>query len=140
MANLKSSIVAELASKLDQADDHFQFVSKGAPLRQLRITHFRGEEKVNDLYEFELDFFSHIEGDPLAALEGDLLGHPASLLMNEDGAPSRVVHGIVTACGTFDDAVEQAGARVRVTIAPRLSLLQLRTNNRIYQDKTIPEI
>lgn len=118
--------------------DHFHFISRGKTERQLRIVHFVGEERVNDTYEYDLEFWSPSE-DPTGLLEAELLGNPGSLVMLETGVVPRVAHGIVTAYGVLD-AHDRMSTRIRVTLQPKLALLKLRRQSRIFQDMSIPEI
>lgn len=140
---IKSPLL-DIIGRLDPALDTFQLMVKGLPQRTMRMVHFTGEERVNDTYDFDLELVTPHETDPLSILDSELLGQPASLLMNEKsniaaiGATTRAVHGIIKSCGVYDRS--DAVLRVRVTIGPRLDLLRLRTHNRIYQNKTIPQI
>lgn len=119
--------------------DHFQFVSHGKLERRLRITRFSGEEKVNDTYAFEIEAWSPFELDPLQTMEEEMMGQPGSLLMFEGHDAPRVAHGIVTGYGASDSR-DSAVPKVRLVLEPRLALLKMRTNSRIYQNQTVPEI
>ncbi|HEX5660636.1 MAG TPA: type VI secretion system tip protein TssI/VgrG, partial [Polyangiales bacterium] len=72
-----------------------------------------------------------------ASEQGDdpakLIGQPCSLVLRRE-AHARCVHGIVTRI-----AHGESGA-LRVTVMPALEALRHRTDSRIFQDKTVPEV
>ena len=101
----------------------------------LRVLSFRGVEKVSAPFQYSFELASEDENIAL----NSVLGKTAVLsLQNEDGNIERYVHGVVTHFQYF----RQHGrfAIYRAEVVPRIALLDLRHNVRIFQAKTTPEI
>ncbi len=101
------------------------------PLREAR-----GQEGLSRVSRFELALHT---GDPLFADPDDLLRREASIHLElEGGARVRSVAGLVTEASV--DAVITGTPEVRLTVEPRLSLARHREDNRVFRDRTVPQI
>lgn len=103
----------------------------------LNVLSFEGREEMNGLYAFDIMLWSKYldEGD----FEATVLGRASALSMHIAADKNRYVHGIVS--DVVFEGRREGGRRVfRVTLVPRLWLLQKRVNSRIFQDLTAPEI
>jgi type VI secretion system secreted protein VgrG len=137
--NFNPNAVLKAEQLIDRASlDLFHFVSRGRVERKLRVAVFRGEERVNDTYSFDMEVVAPHDIDPLNTLEDSILGHPGSLVMMGEDSP-RVVHGLVTGYEVLR-AIDLQSVRLRLKLSPRLALLQMRVHSRIFQEQTIPAI
>jgi type VI secretion system secreted protein VgrG len=118
---------------------------------QLNVLSFEGREEVNALYSFDIVFWTRDLDATLA--ETALLAAPASLGMvlagnaachPKDGPREHVnatrhVHGVIA---SVSPGAMLAGERqsYRVSLVPRLWLLQKRITSRIFQDLDVQEI
>ena len=121
---------ASLASMYEiQAEDY-------APA-DLNVLSFDGREEMNGLYAFEILLWGKDldEGD----FEVTVLGRPSVLSMHIGADTNRHVRGIVSSV-VFEGRREGGRRAFRVTIVPRLWLLQKRVNSLIFQDLTAPQI
>jgi type VI secretion system secreted protein VgrG len=118
--------------------DLFHFVSRGRVERKLRVAIFKGTERVNDTFDFDLEVVAPHDIDPLNTLEDSILGHPGSLVLMGEDQP-RVIHGVVTGYEVLR-AIDLLSVRLRLRLSPRLSLLNLRVHSRIFQELTVPAI
>ena len=101
------------------------------PLRELR-----GQEGLSRVSRFELALNT---GDPLFADPDDLLRRDAQIhLEKEGGARVRSVAGLITEASI--DAVITGAPEVRLTVEPRLSLARHREDNRVFRDRTVPQM
>src|SRR5690606_20463302 len=96
-----------------------------------KVLAFSGREAIGQPYRFELELVSERPDLDLQAL----LHQPAFLAFGPDGAG---VHGLV-------DAIAQGESGKRLTrytlaLVPQLAYLAHRTNARIFQQRTVPEI
>jgi len=100
---------------------------------QIGVVGVEGTEYMSWPFEYSLDLALRGEADP-----GDFIGKTALLSL---GGPKtrRRVHGIVN---RFEFVHATAGRlfRYRATLVPRLWILSLRQDSRIFQEKTVPEI
>lgn len=119
--------------------DLFHFISKGRVETQLRVIRFRGEERVNEPYEMEVEVAAPIDIDPLTTLEEMLLGHPGTLMMMDASDVPRAVHGVVTSYEVLRSLAADT-VRVRMKLTSRLGLLAMREHSRIFQDETVPGV
>ncbi len=103
----------------------------------LNVLSFEGREEMNGLYAFEILLWGKDldEGD----FEVTVLGRPSVLSMHIAADTNRHVRGIVSSV-VFEGRREGGRRAFRVTIVPRLWLLQKRVNSRIFQDLTAPQI
>ena len=112
-----------------------RFLFEASALSQtFRVARFEGHEGMNELYRFELTV---VCDDPAVDLRA-ALGTPACLTLRVDGESDRYVHGIIARFQHGD-----AGKKVttyRVTLVPRAHLLHYRSDIRIFQELTAPDI
>jgi type VI secretion system secreted protein VgrG len=93
-----------------------------------------GREALGQPFVYEVDLLSE---DPNLDLSV-LLGQPASVALERNDATIRYFHGIVT---HFALAGEHGRfIRYRAVLRPWLWLLSNRTNSRIFQNKTVPDV
>ncbi|CAE6781753.1 Type VI secretion system spike protein VgrG1a [Nitrospira defluvii] len=100
---------------------------------KLRVVRFEGSEGLSQVYRFSLDLAS---SDPKIDFD-QVVGQPA-LLTARGSRGIRLVHGLVS-------AFEQTGKEgkwglYRAEMVPAIWKLGLRTDCRIFQEKTIPDI
>jgi type VI secretion system secreted protein VgrG len=110
----------------------------GALLGDTPVIRFRGTERMNAPYRYEVDLALPSSSPLLEVMSAAVLGQEAKLTLAEVGY-ERVVHGFVTSVGN-GRPLDAETTVVSVEIVPRLSLLGLRTHSRIFQDKTGPEV
>ena len=103
----------------------------------LNVLSFEGREEMNGLYSFEIVLWGKDldEGE----FEATVLGRPSVLSIHIAADANRHVRGIVSSV-VFEGRREGGRRAFRVTIVPRLWLLQKRVNSRIFQDLTAPQI
>ncbi|MFO0756252.1 MAG: type VI secretion system tip protein TssI/VgrG [Byssovorax sp.] len=101
------------------------------PLREAR-----GHEGVSRVSRFDLALRSP---DPTFADPDELIRKDAQIhLEREGGARLRTITGIVTEASI--EAVMNGAPEVTLTVEPRLSLSRLRTDNRVFRDRTVPQM
>jgi len=110
----------------------FKIEGDGYPLRVLE---FKGVEKVSAPFQYFLELADEDESIPL----NSMLGKTAVLtLQNENGNTERQVNGIIT---DFQYSRQHGRFSIyRAELAPRLALLDLRRDIRIFQAKSTTEI
>ena len=101
----------------------------------------RGEERLGGLPEYRFDLCA--ERDRAAEVDPDaLLGRPMAMGVSVDGrygaGPRRVIHGLVREFSVLGRGEEFVG--YRATVVPWLWLLTQRSDCRVFQDKTVPEV
>lgn len=109
---------------------HFSLTLDGQR-HDLQVLEFHGREALNQPYRFEVDLVSERPDLDLQSL----LGQPAFLAFSPDG---HGIHGLV-----HDAAQGESGKRLtryRLVLQPKLAWLAQRTNQRIYQQLTVPQI
>ncbi len=106
----------------------------------LEVISFSGSEPLSGLYRYEILVAYPDDDDSLDALESALLGRPAYLRIPVEEQADRFVHGIMTEFAIEGGSQKPGKARLRVTLAPRLSLLTMRQRSRIFQDLTVEQI
>jgi type VI secretion system secreted protein VgrG len=109
----------------------FTFTVEGCD-EELRVVRFDGREAISSLFEFRLEIAASDELE----LE-KLVGKPAHLTI-EGLAGERQVHGFVCQAEYVGDS--RRYALYELTLVPWIWRLQQRSNSRIYQGKTTPEI
>ena len=97
----------------------------------LQVLELHGREAIGQPYRFELELVSE---RPDLDLES-LLNRPAFLAFAPDGSG---VHGLVYRIAQGDSG--QRLTRYRLSLVPRLAYLAHRTNQRIFQHLTVPQI
>jgi len=103
---------------------------------RIRVTRFNGQERMNDVYAFDV---SLTVAAGVAPLGRTAIQQRASLQMHFAGATARAVHGIVASAAIL--GVDAFGATLQaVRIVPRLTLLMKRRSSRIFQDATTRDI
>jgi type VI secretion system secreted protein VgrG len=93
-----------------------------------------GHETLGQPFAYELSLLSTNPNIDLSTL----LGQPMTVHTKLPAGGTRHFNGIVTVASHLD--VEEGYARYAVTLQPWLSLLDYRSDCRIYQEKSIPEI
>src|SRR5476651_531373 len=100
----------------------------------LMAEHFSGREGVNELYTFEVDALSVSTDLDLTIFIGEEL---TVTLLQPDGS-KRAWHGICTEAAWL--GADGGVARYRLQLEPALSLLRLRRDSYIFQDKNAQDI
>jgi type VI secretion system secreted protein VgrG len=121
----RSAIMPSLA-------DRFLFEVEGLS-QTLRVTQFSGHEGLSELFRFDVQLYCE---DGAIAFD-DVVGRPACLTI-ADAANPRFVHGIVA---RFEQG--EMGKKLtpyHITLVPRAHHLELRSDQRIFQELTAPEI
>jgi len=122
--------------------NRFEFQSAALAAENLQVIRFTGEEGVSRPYRFEIE----IESDNPAINLASVLSQPASLVLNNvlkqalnQGDGKRNIHGVVA---EMELTRELPGQRYvyRVVLVPRLWLLTLNQQNKVYQNQRIPAI
>jgi len=109
---------------------HFTLSLEGVE-HDFKVLEFRGREAISQPYRFDLELVSE---RPDLDLES-LMHRPAFLAFAPDGSG---VHGLV-----HQAAQGESGKRLtryRLTLVPQLAYLAHRTNQRIFQHLTVPQI
>jgi type VI secretion system secreted protein VgrG len=101
----------------------------------VQVTSVTGEEGMSALYRFDAHVL--VDGDDGFARRA--IGAAALLTMQVDGAVTRAVHGIVSAC-QITGRTESGAAISTLRIVPRMSRMKRRRTSRIFQDLTTREI
>ncbi len=124
-----------MAYRTEASEARFTF-EIGNDANVFRVVSFEGRERVSELFHFTVDLA--VEG----ALSEDfqfepLLGKESCLRILSD-EEDRYVHGIVSEI----ESVGESGKFMifKFHLVPRIWLLTLRTNNRIFQNKKVDEI
>ena len=99
------------------------------------VLQFEGHEGMSQLFEYDVIFASEDAGIDFASV----VRKKATLTVHAlDSTEPQVVHGVVS---RFEQCEPHTRwTRYRVTIVPRAWLLLHRSNNRIFQDLTAPQI
>ncbi len=108
---------------------HFSLRLEG--LHDFKVLAFSGREAIGQPYRFELELVSERPDLDLQAL----LQQPAFLAFGPDGSG---VHGLVDAIAQGESG--QRLIRYTLALVPQLAYLAHRTNARIFQQRTVPEI
>jgi type VI secretion system secreted protein VgrG len=105
------------------------------PLGQaLQFRQLRGQESISELYELDIDLLSSDKSiDPKA-----LLGKTATVEVETDGGGKRYIDGIVSRFGMQGQDYSQYS--YKLILRPWLWLATLRSDLRIFQGKTVPDI
>jgi len=99
---------------------------------QLGVVSFQGTEHISWPYEYEIELAVKFEVD-----FDKIIGQTA-LLSLVDGGDNRLIHGIINRF----EYMQQGPTfyRYRATLVPRLWLLSVGEDSRIFQEMTVPEI
>ncbi len=109
---------------------HFTLSLEGVE-HDFKVLEFRGREAISQPYRFDLELVSE---RPDLDLES-LLHRPAFLAFAPDGSG---VHGLVHQAAQGESG--QRLTRYSLTLVPQLAYLAHRTNQRIFQHLTVPQI
>jgi len=109
---------------------HFTLSLEGIE-HDFKVLEFRGREAISQPYRFDLELVSE---RPDLNLES-LLHRPAFLAFAPDGSG---IHGLVHQAAQGESG--QRLTRYRLTLVPQLAYLAHRTNQRIFQHLTVPQI
>ncbi|ANI17267.1 type IV secretion protein Rhs [Pseudomonas citronellolis] len=109
---------------------HFSLTLDGLE-HDFQVLRFHGREAISQPYRFELELVSERPGLDLEAL----LHKPAFLAFSPAGPG---IHGLIQQAGQGDAG--QRLTRYRVVLAPQLAYLAQRSNQRIFQQLTVPQI
>lgn len=111
---------------------HFALTVGGIENTGLQVLNFEGKEVISKPYQFEITLVNrHIRYDIT-----QLLSKPAFLSFTPDNENG--VHGVIMSVQR--GAVGKDYTEFRVILAPRFAHLEKRTNQRIFQHKTVPQI
>jgi type VI secretion system secreted protein VgrG len=118
----------------------FTFSTSDFPNHELTVLGFDGEEQVNSSYRFSIELASFLDHDDLPQLNDCLPGNSAILTIDPHSATPRAVRGWIQNVRINPAAKLGENHRVTLTLVPKLELLKLRTNSRIFQEKSVREI
>ena len=107
---------------------------------ELQVISLRGRERINDVYRYDVSFATD---QPPELVTSALFGMPACLTMKSPGHDPRVIQGLAVSIEALGGVAGEQGSKRRrfsLSIVPRLWLLKHRRRNRIFQNKTVPEI
>ncbi|MFM2415389.1 MAG: hypothetical protein RL385_112 [Pseudomonadota bacterium] len=110
----------------------YTFHTEGDPGAKYRVRSVSGSELLSDAYRYQVEIGTTHGEDPKK-----LLGESCTVTMRRKDF-KKSVQGIVTRI-EFGEAAREF-AITKLTVEPALSALSHRTNSRIFQDKTIPEV
>lgn len=107
----------------------------------LLLTSVKGVEALARPFHFSLEMLKEAsQSVPFA----ELLGQPVTVTLNLAGAPIRYINGVVTRLVQGQQVHSADGGatlvRYRAEIGPRFGLLKKRVQNRIFQQKSVPQI
>src|SRR5580704_19623336 len=107
---------------------------------ELEVLSFRGKERVNDVYRYDVTFATAVDEDTLHA---SLFGEPGCLTIKAPGCDPRVIQGIVASVEGLGGVPGEQGTgrrRYRLEIVPKLWLMKERRKNRVFQQQSAPDI
>ncbi|MCL2779670.1 MAG: contractile injection system protein, VgrG/Pvc8 family [Polyangiaceae bacterium] len=120
--------------------DPFELVAGPFVSHELRVVAFHGEERINDIFEYNVTFATSVPAEELyPAVDGE----PACLTIKAPGHEPRIIQGIVVAfepLGHISTQSESETLAYNLTIVPRLWLLKNQRRNRAFQDRTPQQI
>ncbi|RYJ60839.1 type VI secretion system tip protein VgrG [Pseudomonas songnenensis] len=111
-------------------ETHFSLTLEGVE-HDFKVLEFRGREAISQPYRFDLELVSERPDQDLESL----LHRPAFLAFAPDGSG---IHGLVHQAAQGESG--QRLTRYRLTLVPQLAYLAHRTNQRIFQHLTVPQI
>lgn len=108
---------------------------------ELVVVAFEADESLNEPYCFCIDLKTPLAMAHLGQAESELLGQAATFVVRHSAEPPRVTHGVIASVEVLESVASGAGASVegahlRVTLLPRLALLGLRSNCRVFQSES----
>ncbi|MGK3998650.1 type VI secretion system tip protein TssI/VgrG [Sorangium sp. So ce1024] len=122
----------------DRPEHVFSLRVGDLPDAPLTVHAFRGQERLNGLYELTIDVTTEAED---VALEERAPGSPARLEIRH-GDRRRAFHGIIAAARAdgYRRTQTTRAAQYQVKLAPRAWLLGLRRNSRVFQNVRVDEV
>jgi len=111
-------------------ETHFSLTLEGVE-HDFQVLEFQGREAISQPYRFDLELVSE---RPDLDLES-LLHRPAFLALAPDGSG---IHGLVHQAAQGESG--QRLTRYRLTLVPQLAYLAHRTNQRIFQHLSVPQV
>ncbi|MCF6752691.1 type VI secretion system tip protein VgrG [Pseudomonas stutzeri] len=111
-------------------ETHFSLTLEGVE-HDFQVLEFRGREAISQPYRFDLELVSERTDLDLQAL----LHKPAFLAFDPAG---KGIHGLVHRIAQGESGKRLT--RYRLTLVPQLAYLAYRTNQRIFQHLTVPQI
>ena len=96
-----------------------------------------GTENISTLYQFSIDCLAELANVPNIKFD-QMMGEPISLAIELPGNKKRFFSGICQRIGQSDSGSEFT--RFHLQMVPTLWLLTKRSQSRIFQHKSIPEI
>ncbi|MBU0921070.1 MAG: type VI secretion system tip protein TssI/VgrG [Pseudomonadota bacterium] len=111
-------------------ETHFSLTLEGVE-HDLQVLAFSGREAISQPYRFDLELISELPDLDLQAL----LHKPAFLAFDPAG---KGIHGLIHRIAQGESG--QRLTRYRLTLVPQLAYLAHRTNQRIFQHLTVPQI
>ncbi|WP_087500853.1 type VI secretion system Vgr family protein [Pseudomonas sp. SID14000] len=116
-----------------QSDLHYSFRPLASRL-EFEVASFTLKEGISTNFQLELELISH-END----LDfGHLLDKPALFTISRANCPLRYVHGLISTFNQGDSGPHRT--RYSAVVEPQLARANLRSNWRIFQHKTVPQI
>jgi type VI secretion system secreted protein VgrG len=88
---------------------------------------------------FRLDLSASCPISTAEDVANRLLGHPATFTFHGADIDSQARRGTIVEA-RVEGGLDQKLARLRISVVPRLGLMEMRINSRIFMDKTVPEI
>ncbi len=107
---------------------------------ELVVVSLKGRERVNDVYRYEVTFATDQAPELVTSA---IFGMPACLSIKSPGHDPRIIQGIASSVEAIGCIPEERGThrrRFRLEIVPRLWLLRHRRKNRVFQNKSVPDI
>jgi type VI secretion system secreted protein VgrG len=107
---------------------------------ELQVISLRGRERINDVYRYDVTFSTD---QPPELVTSALFGMPACVTIKSPGHDPRVIQGLAVSIEALGGVAGEQGSKRRrfsLSIVPRLWLLKHRRQNRIFQNRTVPEI
>ena len=107
----------------------------------LLIETISGTEELSRPFAYELSMLANEETD---VKFDQVLGQPVTVTLRGEDGPARYVHGIVIALAQGERVESDGGGttftRYYADVVPKVWLLSKVVRNRIFQQKTVPEI
>jgi type VI secretion system secreted protein VgrG len=104
---------------------------------ELAVASFRATEEMSRPFSFDITFVTDLD---IAALEGTLLGEPATFVMGGSGHPARVAGGVVSRVRSLGVRGHDRRAAGEIRLVPRMWLLTLRRDSRIFQNQSVVDV
>ncbi|WP_394849759.1 type VI secretion system tip protein VgrG [Pendulispora brunnea] len=105
--------------------------------QQLVVARFDGREGLSQLFSWDIDVI--VDGDEIQTLE-DLQGQPAEFRILRHDEPVRIVRGLIAQVASQGTTSKGRQHQVTLTLMPKLLELDLMTNSRIFQGKSVQQI